>query len=156
MRIMCVCLGNICRSPLAEAVCRSLLSEYGLEKTVSVDSSGTCAYHVGEEADVRMRRAALAQGIEISHLSRQFDGDYDAYDMILAMDEENRRYLLAHAPDEASRGKVRMLRDFDPVGPGDLEDPYYGGPEGFHEAVAITVRSCRGLLEAVREELYGG
>ncbi len=156
MRIMYVCLGNICRSPLAEAVCRSLLSEYGLEGSVSVESSGTCAYHVGEPADPRMRSAAARKGIHITHVSRQFAKDYASYDMIIAMDEENRRYLMQHAPDEASRAKVHLLRDFDPLGPGDLEDPYYGGPEGFNDAVTVTLRSCRGLLEVVRERLHGG
>jgi protein-tyrosine phosphatase len=155
VRLLFVCLGNICRSPTAEGVMRHLVSEAGLDERVQIDSAGTGGWHVGHPPDSRSAAAASARGIELSGAARRFEPeDFERFDVILAMDRENRSDLLRLAPDEASRDKVRMLRDFDPASSGredvDVPDPYYGGPRGFDDVLDLVSASCRGLLEHVR------
>jgi protein-tyrosine phosphatase len=152
-RILFVCMGNICRSPTAEGVMRSLLREAGLEDQVEVDSAGTGAWHAGEPPDARAAEAARARGIALGGAARQVrPGDFDDFDLIVAMDRENVRDLLALAPDEAAAGKVRLLREFDPAGGDDLDvpDPYYGGAQGFERVLDLVTAACRGLLDEVR------
>src|SRR5690606_32962784 len=108
-----VCLGNICRSPTAEAAMRHLLAEEGLLEAVQIDSAGTGDWHVGRPPDERSTAAALARGIELSGTARQIaPEDFDRYDLILAMDASNRDGLHALAPDENARARVRLLREF--------------------------------------------
>jgi low molecular weight protein-tyrosine phosphatase len=146
-RVLFVCLGNICRSPAAEAVFASLVAEAGVAGDFAVDSAGTGAWHVGEPADARMRRAARRRGIVISSIARQVTPtDFGAFDLIVAMDSSNHDVLTAMAPDE-HRTKVVLFRDFDPDGRGeDVPDPYYGGAQGFDEVLDIVTRASRGLL----------
>jgi protein-tyrosine phosphatase len=148
-------MGNICRSPTAEATMRRLLREQGLEDRVEVDSAGTGDWHVGEPPDERATEAARRRDIELDGAARQFSAaDFDRYDLILAMDEENRRDLLAVAPDDEARAKVRLFREFDPAsrtdGDLDVPDPYYGGDDGFEHVLDVVERACRGLLDACR------
>jgi protein-tyrosine phosphatase len=155
VRILFVCLGNICRSPTAEGVMRHVLREEGLEDQVEVDSAGTGGWHVGAPPDERATEAARKRSIVLEGAARKFaPGDFSRFDLVLAMDEENRRDLLAIAPDEDAREKVRMLREFDPAsdGSGDLDvpDPYYGGDEGFEHVLDLVEAATRGLVEELR------
>src|SRR5436305_10249265 len=107
MRILFVCLGNICRSPTAEGMMRHVLREAGLEDRVEIDSAGTGGWHVGSPPDGRASEAARGRGIELSGEARRFEpGDFDSFDLIVAMDQENRRDLPALAPDAEARSKV--------------------------------------------------
>jgi protein-tyrosine phosphatase len=147
-RILFVCLGNICRSPTAEGVMRRLVSERGLEGEIEIDSAGTGGWHVGAPPDTRATEAARRRGTELTGAARRFDPgrDFDRFDLILAMDAENRRDLLALAPDDDARSKIRMFR----AGDRDVPDPYYGGPGGFDEVLDLTEEAAQELLDELR------
>jgi protein-tyrosine phosphatase len=147
-RILFVCLGNICRSPTAEGVMRRIVREEGLEHEVEVDSAGTGGWHVGAAPDRRATEAARRRGTTLEGAARRFDPrhDFDRFDLIVAMDAENRRDLLALAPDEEARAKVRMLR----AGDLDVPDPYYGGADGFEEVLDLVEEAARSLLDELR------
>lgn len=150
MNILFVCLGNICRSPLAEAVFTSLLIREGLDGSFHVDSAGTAGYHQGEAADPRSRACARRHGLEITHRARALvESDFSRFDLLVAMDEANAAELRRRAPDAASRRKVRLLRDWDPSGPGEVPDPYYGDEDDFEHVWHLCDRSCPRLLEEV-------
>ncbi|HEY8468558.1 MAG TPA: low molecular weight protein-tyrosine-phosphatase [Longimicrobiales bacterium] len=154
--VLFVCLGNICRSPLAEAVFRAQVKRAGLEDRFYVDSAGTSAYHEGEEPDPRAKQVARARGVELTGRARQiYEADVHRFDYIVAMDESNRadvQRLVARAGRHAPQ--VRLLREFDPEAGGDLEvpDPYYGGPDGFELVHDIVERACAGLLAHICAE----
>jgi protein-tyrosine phosphatase len=155
VKLLFVCMGNICRSPTAEGVMRHLLREEGLEDEITVDSAGTGAWHVGNPPDRRATAAARARGIVLEGAARQVrPSDFDDYDLLLVADRENLADLRAIAPDEAARAKVRLLREFDPASDGaadlDVPDPYYGGPDGFEDVLDLVEAACRGLLAEVR------
>jgi protein-tyrosine phosphatase len=148
-----VCMGNICRSPTAEAVMRPLVREAGLAGKITVDSAGTGSWHVGEERDHRSRAVAHRRGMPITGLARQFSrADFDRFDLVLALDEENQRDLHRLAKSEEARAKIRLLRSFEPdAAPGsEVPDPYYGGPEGFERVFDICLDTCRGLLDYLK------
>jgi protein-tyrosine phosphatase len=155
VRVLFVCLGNICRSPTAEGVMRSLLERDGIEGDVRVDSAGTGAWHVGSSPDPRATAAARARGIRLGGSARQVRvDDFDDFDLIVAMDRSNQRDLIAIAPDGDAREKVRLLREFDladtDLGELEVPDPYYGGGEHFEEVLDIVTAGCEGLLEEIR------
>ena len=153
MRLLFVCMGNICRSPTAEGVMRHLLREGGLEEEIQIDSAGTGGWHAGNPPDRRATAAARARGIVLEGAARQVrPSDFEDFDLLLAADRENLADLRAVAPDEEARAKVRLLRSFDPASHGDLDvpDPYYGGPDGFEEVLDLVEAACRGLLSEVR------
>jgi len=155
VRLLFVCLGNICRSPTAEGVMRHLVAEHDLGHAVEIDSAGTGSWHVGHPPDERATGAARERGIELGGRARQFDvADFEAFDLILAMDRANYDELHARAPQDGARERVRLLREFDPdaVAATELEvpDPYYGGPEGFDDVLDLVTRACEGLLDEVR------
>ena len=158
--LLFVCMGNICRSPAGEGVLRQRIAERGLTGRIQVDSAGTIGYHVGEQADRRMREAASARGYALESRGRQFDvKDFERFDLIVAMDRDNQRDILALDPAGRYRAKVRLLSDFldRATGPGgtswplDVPDPYYGGAAGFEyvldmiEAAAAPIISALGL-----------
>lgn len=148
-----VCMGNICRSPTAEAIMRHLVREAGLEAKIEIDSAGTGSWHVGEDRDRRSRAVAKRRGMPIEGPARQFQReDFDRFDLILALDEENARDLRRLATSDQDRRKVHLLREFDPAAPAgaSVPDPYYGGPEGFDEVFDICLSACRGLLDYLR------
>lgn len=148
-RVLFVCLGNICRSPLAEGLFIHLAKEAGLEERYEVESAGTSAYHVGERPDPRSVEVAARHGVELPSRARQVrEQDFEAFDLIVAMDGQNVRDLLERCPP-GHRDKVRRLREYDPQGGEDVPDPYYGGPGGFDEVYAMVERSCRALLAAL-------
>lgn len=151
MRVLFVCLGNICRSPTAEAVMRGMVRDAGLEERIEIDSAGTGSWHVGNPPDARSTAAAQRRGIVMEGAARTVaPADFDDWDLLVAMDRDNQRELLRRAPDDAARAKVKLLREYDPasVSAGELEvpDPYYGGENGFDEVLDIVEAGCRGLL----------
>jgi protein-tyrosine phosphatase len=153
VRVCFVCLGNICRSPTAEAVLRHRLAEAGLADVVEVESAGTGGWHVGDPPDARAAAEALARGIAMDGRAQQFGpDDFGRFDLVLAMDEENAAHLRRVAPDAEAAGKVRLLREFDPAADGDLSvpDPYYGGADGFAAVFAQVDAACRGLIDHLR------
>jgi protein-tyrosine phosphatase len=155
MRILFVCLGNICRSPTAEGVMAKLVAEAGLGDAIELDSAGTGAWHIGEPADARARKAALARGIELHSIGRQVAvADFERFDLILAMDGSNQDALRQLAPDEDAREKVGLLREFDPASAAehdlDVPDPYYDSQRGFEIVLDLVQAACEGLLEHAR------
>jgi protein-tyrosine phosphatase len=155
VRILFVCMGNICRSPTAEGVMRHVLREAGLEDRIEVDSAGTGSWHAGDPPDERATAAAALRGIALEGAARQVrPEDFARYDLLLAADRQNLSALRSLAPDAEARAKVRLLREFDPASEGapdlDVPDPYYGGPGGFEEVLDLVEAACRGLLEEVR------
>jgi protein-tyrosine phosphatase len=132
---------------------RRLVAEAGLEDRIAVESSGTGSWHVGHPPDRRATAHARRRGITMGGRARRFDvEDFARLDLILAMDAQNAADLRAIAPDATSRGKIRMLREFDPAARGDLDvpDPYYGGGDGFTVVLDMVEDACRGLLERLR------
>ena len=156
-RVTFVCTGNICRSPMAEWVLRHHVEDEGLD--VEVDSSGTGSWHVGDEADWRTVETLRRAGYRSAHTARQFEESwFDRYDLILALDEGHRRALRSMAPDAGARGKIRLLREFDPDAGSDLDvpDPYYGGRDGFDIVLEQVEAAMPGLLEEIRAALKDG
>jgi protein-tyrosine phosphatase len=161
VRVLFVCLGNICRSPTAEGVMRELVRREGLEGAIAVESAGTGAWHVGSPPDARAAEAARARGVELSGTARQVRAqDFEDFDYLVAMDAENLRALRSLAQGEDERAKVRLLREFDPASAGgaeeagdlDVPDPYYGGADGFDEVFELVRAACAGLLEQLRRD----
>ena len=154
MRILFVCLGNICRSPTAEGVLRALAAREAPELPLEVDSAGTADYHVGQPPDPRTRAAAARRGYDLSALrARTVDvADFDRFDLILAMDRENLGALKRRAPSHAHE-RLRLFLEFAPDAPEDVPDPYYGGPNGFEEVLDLVETATRGLLTHLRQRL---
>jgi protein-tyrosine phosphatase len=155
VRLLFVCLGNICRSPTAEGVMRSLVIEEGMEDRVELDSAGTGAWHVGSAPDERATAAAAAQGVKLDGRARKVEPeDFERFDLILAMDSSNLRDLQALADSAEARERVRLLREFDPASHGDddldVPDPYYGGDDGFGTVFELVRAACQGLLAEIR------
>jgi protein-tyrosine phosphatase len=154
MRILFVCMGNICRSPTAEGVMRRLLRDAGLEG-VEVESAGTGGWHAGEPPDERAAAAAARRGVTLEGAARQVrPDDFRRFDLLVALDRSNLRELLALAPDEEAAEKVRLLREYDPAsassGDLDVPDPYYGGDRGFETVLDMVEAACRGLIDDLR------
>ena len=156
-RIAVVCLGNICRSPIADVVINALLAESGLADEVEVTSCGTGTWHVGEPMDERAAAVLAASGYDATrHRARHFDPDWHDHDLILEMDHANLADVLAELPQDR-HDRVRLFRSHDPEvhtsDPDqvpDVPDPFYGGPEGFDEVLAIIERTARRLVEDLR------
>jgi protein-tyrosine phosphatase len=165
-RITFVCLGNICRSPLAEGVFKHLVEEAGAEGEFEIESSGVGSWHVGEAADQRAQETARRHGLQLTGVAQQFSPrDFDRFDVIVALDREVAAHLKRMAPNPGAQRKVRLLRESDPErGPSaeryasedlDVPDPYYGGPKGFESAYQMIERSSRKLLEELRTRNEG-
>ena len=151
-RVCFVCLGNICRSPTAEAVMRHRLQFHDLGVHVEVESAGTGDWHVGHPPDERAREEATRRGITMESVAQQFTAaDFDRFDLILAMDSANLEALRRIAPSAEAAAKVQMLREFDPLAGDDLDvpDPYFGGSQGFVEVFDMVDRSVVGLLDHI-------
>jgi protein-tyrosine phosphatase len=152
VRVAFVCLGNICRSPMAAAVMAHRAAEAGVD--VHVDSAGTAGWHVGAPADPRTTAELRRRGIAHTHTARRFDAaDFARFDLVLAMDADNAADLRRIAPDADAAAKVRLLREFDAGtadGDRDVPDPYYGGDEGFGRVFDMVDAACLGLLETLR------
>ena len=154
VRVLFVCLGNICRSPLAEGVFRRLVVERGLDDAIEIDSAGTGGWHVGDNPDSRMQQTAQRHGVSLAGIrSRKVhSSDLTSFDYILAMDRQNLMDLQSFAGSGAN-DRVRLFRDYDPSDDGrDVPDPYYGGADGFETVFAIVDRGCRVLLDQICQE----
>jgi protein-tyrosine phosphatase len=158
IRVLFVCLGNICRSPLAEAVFRHLARERGVEHLFEIDSAGTSGYHAGDPPDRRSAEAARARGVEVTGRSRRLTpDDLRRFDYVIAMDAENRRDVEAIRSGAGEGARVHLLREWDPEGEGlDVPDPYYGGKRGFEEVHDIVERSAAALLDHLLRERGAG
>jgi protein-tyrosine phosphatase len=153
IRLNFVCLGNICRSPMAEGVFRHLAAQEGLGDRFQVESSAIGPWHVGEPYDPRARRAASAHGVQLHGAPTQIKArDFDRFDWLIALDADIADSLRRLTPSAPARAKIRLLREFDPGANGDLNvpDPYYGGPQDFEHVYQIIERSCRALLDELK------
>lgn len=147
MKVLFVCLGNICRSPLAEAIFKAKAQKMGLSNTLFADSCGTANYHIGDSPDPRTFKNAQSNGVEIVHRGRQFSKrDLTDFDWIFAMDKGNLEIILSYTQSETERSKVKLIRDFDPVKRGNVPDPYYGTEDDFQEVFQILDRTIDNLL----------
>ena len=156
-RVLFVCAGNICRSPLAEGVFQNLVRARGLGAHYEVDSAGTGGWHAGEAPDGRSIAVARRNGVELTSRARQVHPpDLSDFDWVIAMDGENLSDLRALARAHGGGARIHLLREFDPE-PGDRQvpDPYYGGPEGFDHVFTMVHRSCSALLDHLEEERAG-
>jgi protein-tyrosine phosphatase len=155
-----VCLGNICRSPMAEGVFKQLVEQAGLADEFRIESAAIGGWHIGEPPDRRAQSTARAHGLSLTSRARQIQpDDFKRLDALIALDTEVAEALRHLALTPADRTKVCLLREFDPVldiQPGaarptdlDVPDPYYGGPEGFEDAFQMIERSSRGLLASL-------
>lgn len=154
-QILFVCLGNICRSPGAEAVFNAFIRKNGLENEISCDSAGTAAYHVGERADYRMRQFARKRGYELTSIARQVDPklDFERFDFIIGMDNQNVRSLQNLARNEDERKKIVLMTDFcTNSGYESVPDPYYGGDAGFELVLDILEDACQGLIRMLKNQ----
>lgn len=150
-RVLFVCLGNICRSPTAEAVFRHLAHREAAGLAVEADSAGTHTYHIGSAPDARTVAAALRRGIDMSGMRARVvePADFERFDLLLAMDQQNYRHLLRMAPPER-RDRVRLFLEFAPDQERrEVPDPYYGGATGFEDVLDLVEEAARGLLAAL-------
>lgn len=148
--VLFVCMGNICRSPTAEGVFRHHVNAAGLADMVEIDSAGTHAYHTGEPPDHRATAAAERRGISLAGIAarRVSNDDFERFDLILAMDEDNQQRLLDEAPG-IHRDKVRLFLDYSSTNETEVPDPYYGGAAGFERVLDLIEDASRGLLASI-------
>ena len=152
IRILFVCMGNICRSPTAEGVFRAQVGAAGLQHLIATDSAGTHGYHIGDPPDRRSIAAAARRGIDISNLRarRVLREDFHRFDLVLAMDGENLDLLHRLCPPDAI-APPRLFLDFAPQAEArDVPDPYYGGTDGFERVLDLVDHAARGLLDHLR------
>jgi protein-tyrosine phosphatase len=154
VKVLFVCLGNICRSPLAEGVFRQVVEESDLGAEFEIDSAGTSAWHIGSSPDPRTVEVARRRGLMLEHAARQVTrADLDHYDFVVVMDQSNLTRVRALVEQAGGhRAEIVLLRHFDAEAAGELEvpDPYFGGPDGFEDVHDMVERACRGLLEHIR------
>lgn len=151
--VLFVCMGNICRSPTAEGVFRHLVQQADLADSIRVDSAGTHAYHIGEPPDRRASEAALRRGFSMAELRarRVAESDFDEFDIIVAMDNDNVMALETVAPEQ-HQGKIRLLLEFSSKNESEVPDPYYGGTAGFEKVLDLVEDAAEGLLDAIRQQ----
>ena len=153
VKVCFVCLGNICRSPLAQGVFESLVKEEGLQNRIIISSAGVSGWHVGNPPDARMQQTARDHGIQLNSRGRQFQSfDFKQMDLVLAMDHSNLSALKKMCPEPELQDKLLLFRFFDPQHNNDLEvpDPYYGGGKGFEVVYKIVERTCPKVLDHLK------
>ncbi|NDV47114.1 low molecular weight phosphotyrosine protein phosphatase [Paludibacter sp. 221] len=152
-KILFVCLGNICRSPMAEGTFQKILEREGKETNFEIDSAGLISSHSGELPDARMRRHAQRRGYELTHRSRQVKReDFDRFDYIIGMDAQNIRGLKELAGTAENIGKIYRMTDFcQRMNDSEVPDPYYGGDSGFEYVIDLLEDSCEGLFKFCNE-----
>lgn len=152
VKVLMVCMGNICRSPMAHGYFEHLVRQAGLEQQIQVDSAGTHAYHVGNPPDTRAQQTAQRRGIDLSaqRARKTLREDFHAFDYVLAMDRDNHA-LLAELCPEGQEHKLRLFLEFAPqLGEREVPDPYYGGAEGFERVFDMVEAAAQGLLAEIR------
>ncbi len=153
MKILFVCLGNICRSPLAEAIFNEKIRQRGLTYLFQADSCGTSNYNLGDAPDPRTIRSAKKNNTPIYHQARQLvASDLEDFDLILAMDADNHRNIL-RLGNHSKHPKVRLVRSYDPKGSGDVPDPYYGNEKDFDNVFEILERSIESLVSDLNNSI---
>ena len=154
IRVLFVCMGNICRSPTAEGVFASMLEAKDLIHVFQVDSAGTHAYHVGDAPDLRAQKAARERGVELKHIRarRVSPDDFERFDYILVMDNENHAIMWESCPDD-HKHKIRHFLDYAPdLQQREVPDPYYGGSYGFERVLDMIEAASEGFIETLRCE----
>jgi protein-tyrosine phosphatase len=153
IRVLFVCLGNICRSPLAEGIFRKKVRERGLDHLIDIDSCGTSNYHIGGPPDSRTLANAKQNGVVIEHAARQLcEADLTNFDYILAMDKSNFSNILRLPGSDQMRSRIKLMREFDPIEKnGEVPDPYHGGEQGFQDVFVILDRTTENFLKHVIE-----
>lgn len=154
IKVLFVCMGNICRSPTAEGAFRHLLESRRISDRFEIDSAGTHAYHIGEAPDLRSQKAARDRGIELKHLRARkvIYADFEDYDYILAMDDDNYQTLYAACP-ERYRHKLSLFLEFAPhLTHREVPDPYYGGSNGFEQVLDLVEVAAEGFLDALQQQ----
>lgn len=153
MKILFVCLGNICRSPLAEAIFNHKLRNLNLHHQVLADSCGTGNYHIGDQPDPRTIKTAENNGIEIWHQARQLStADFTEFDYLFAMDQQNLKGILRLNGADQYTNRIKLVREFDPQGYGDVPDPYYGTMLDFQYVYDMLDRTLEALIESIKSE----
>ena len=155
VRVLFVCMGNLCRSPVAEGVFRHLLHQYQIDDKVLVDSAGTHAYHDGSPPDRRMQEAARRRGVELARLRarRVEPEDFEHFDYIIAMDDDNYRHLVDLCPDPAWNDRIRLFMTYAPSLPErEVPDPYYGMLSGFERVIDLVEEAAQGLVLHIRRQ----
>ncbi|MDP2903822.1 MAG: low molecular weight protein-tyrosine-phosphatase [Methylovulum sp.] len=153
IKVLFVCMGNICRSPTAEAVFTKLVKERHLDTQFIIDSAGTHAYHVGDAPDLRAQKAALERGVELAGIRARkvTHGDFEDFDFVLAMDDDNYSILIEACPD-GHKEKVRYFLDYAPhLNVREVPDPYYGGSYGFERVLDLVEEASVGFLKTLHE-----
>ncbi|WP_448533623.1 low molecular weight protein-tyrosine-phosphatase [Parathermosynechococcus lividus] len=153
IRLLFVCLGNICRSPAAEGIMQDLVAKAGLADKIQCDSAGTSNFHIGDPPDARMVMTARQRGLHLNSRARQFHhGDFEEFDLILAMDRDNYQDILRLDPEGNYRDKVRLICDFcQQHTTKDVPDPYYGDRQGFEKVLDLLNDACAGLLTYLQQ-----
>lgn len=153
MNVLFICMGNICRSPAAEAIFRHLAEQAGLLDQLHIDSAGTIGYHEGERADARMRQAAARRGYAVTSIARQVRlQDFETFDYILAMDKDNLESLRHLSEGRPSKARLGLMCEFARQhAEREVPDPYYGGAAGFERVLDLLEDACAGLIEEVRD-----
>jgi protein-tyrosine phosphatase len=148
-KILFVCLGNICRSPMAEGIFRDYVEKNRAERSFIIDSAGTSGYHQGELPDARMRVHASRRGYHLTHRSRRFQQeDFERFDKIIAMDDTNVERLHGMAFGDEQKAKISKMTDYCRVFKAtEIPDPYYGGDSGFEHVIDLLEDACKGLLD---------
>lgn len=155
IKVLFVCLGNICRSPLAEGIFKHKIKQKNWSVHVEADSCGTGNYHIGDLPDPRTIANATKNGIVIEHCGRQLSKkDIEDFDYILAMDQSNYRNILLLLDDEGHSHKIRLMREFDPVGKGEVPDPYFGGEQGFQMVFDILNRTMDEFIKYLEQQYF--
>jgi protein-tyrosine phosphatase len=154
-KILFVCLGNICRSPSAEAVMKAKIKQHGLENKYEIDSAGIIGYHAGNPADARMQQHAQQRNYKLTSISRPIDADtdFDIFDHIIGMDHQNMQDLKSLVRSKEDEGKLSMMTDYCRTYMHDtIPDPYYGGASGFELVLDLLEDACEGLINKLENE----
>lgn len=154
INVLFVCMGNICRSPSAEAVMNAYIANNGLSDKIKCDSAGTIGYHAGEPADARMQSHAQKRNYRLTSISRQLrESDFNVFDYVIGMDDENMHNMQSFLPGTEFSSKMSKMTDYcDNENPGYVPDPYYGGSEGFEHVLDLLEDACNGLLTHIKNE----
>lgn len=156
IKLLFICLGNICRSPAAEEIMRRLVQRADLDDQFQIDSAGIGSWHIGQLPDRRMRLTGEKFGYRFTHRARQFNPsvDFNAFDLILVMDDENYNTITGMAANQTERDKVKKLARYmtHHGGQNDIPDPYFGGMDGFDKTIELLEDACAGLLQYLQQE----